>query len=647
MPEPIRTLAAIMFSDIEGFTSMMQENEAKAMECRDRCREVINDEVINHRGLILQFYGDGTLCIFGSAIDAVNSAVAIQKSLFAEPRVPLRIGLTMGDIVYDDNGAYGDSINIASRIQSVSVPGAVLISDKINDEIKNQPSLSTISVGLFEFKNVKKPIEVFALTSETLVVPHQSEMSGKTASSVNSIAVLPFVNMSNDPDNEYFSDGITEEILNALTRVKGLFVTSRTSSFTFKGKQTDIREIGRALGVNAIIEGSVRKAGNRVRITAQMINSYDGYHLWSETFDRKLENIFEVQDEIAVKITNRLTEKIFPVKNNLNLIQHKTENIEAYNLYLQGLYLLSKHTPRDATKAIEYLRKSLALDPNYIPSHNILGSCYIYLAAIGYINSSEAYISTKECIEHCRKISKENAEIFMLEGCLKLFFEWDFPGAKTALEKAIELTPNSTHALHIYDYYLLITGDFQKAVEVMEKAVQLDPLAVNILDNLAISYNLSGRNKEALEIYDKILNLNPHSRVAINAKAFTLGILGRFDEGIKLIEDSQKLEGGRDKGLMELAVISGMAGYKEKSRVYLNRLLELSEKVKGVNLTMDIAMAYYFAGEIDSFFEYLYKAADKKLAGVLFIRYNPHYKKILTDERFRDFLKAYNLPGQL
>lgn len=646
MPEPIRTLAAVMFSDIAGFTSMMQENEDKAMECRDRCRKVINDEVINHRGMVLQFYGDGTLCIFGSAIDAVNCAVAIQKSLYTEPRIPLRIGLNMGDIVYGDDGAYGDSINIASRIESISVPGAVLVSEKIYDEIKNHPSLPAISVGYFEFKNVNKQIEVFALTGDNLVVPHPSEMKGKTIDTTSSIAVLPFINMSNDPDNEYFSDGVTEEILNALTRVEGLQVTSRTSSFTYKGKRTDVREIGKTLGVNTILEGSVRMAGDRVRITAQLINTNDGYHVWSESFDKKLENIFEIQDEIAGKIAGRLKEKVSPAARKPNLVQHKTESIEAYNLYLQGLHFFSKETIGNARKAKKLFQQVIELDPDYIPAYNMLGSCNVYISSLGFMDMKTAIDSTRECIEHCRSISKDNAESFMLEGCLKMFFEWDFPGAKKAIEKAMELTPNTSHILNVYHYYLMITGDYEKAIEVMKKAVRLNPLSITILNGLAMSYNLAGKGNEALEIYDKILNLDPYSLVAVNAKAFTLGILGKYDDGIKLIENFQKLEGNKDKGITELGVIYALAGKKDETRKCLNRLLKRQAEDNKINLTFDIAYLYYFLDDFDKFYEHIELAAEHKLGGVMFMRYNPFFKRLLNDRRFMDFLKKYNLPGQ-
>ena len=285
-------LAAIMFTDMVGYTAMMQENEKRAKILRSKHREVLEKLVLEHRGQILQYYGDGTLSIFGSVIEAALCAAKIQQELQNEPKVPLRIGLHAGDVVYDDEGVYGDGVNIASRIENLAVPGSVLISDKINDELKNHQEISTVFLGRYNLKNVKAPVKLYAISSDGLVVPSAREIEGKTANSENSIAVLPFLNLSADKDNEYFSDGITEELLNALAKVDALLVTSRTSSFAFKGKNIDIREIGRQLGVKTLLEGSVRKYGNRVRVTAQLINANDGYHKWSETYDRNLEDIF-------------------------------------------------------------------------------------------------------------------------------------------------------------------------------------------------------------------------------------------------------------------------------------------------------------------------------------------------------------------
>ena len=288
----------------------MQQNEQLANVKRRRLKEVLEASVSGYNGKILQYYGDGALSMFNSAIDGVNCAVEIQQTLQKEPKVDLRIGIHTGDISIENETIYGDGVNLASRIESLAVPGSIFISEKVFDEIRNQENLTAREMGYFELKNVIKPVRIFAIDNEGIIVPARNELKGKIKQPANRLAVLPFVNISTDPENEYFSDGITEELLNALTKVDGLQVTSRTSAFAFKGKNTDIREIGIQLHVDRILEGSVRKAGNRVRISAQLINAADGYHIWSENYDRNLTDIFEVQDEISIIIANKLRENL-------------------------------------------------------------------------------------------------------------------------------------------------------------------------------------------------------------------------------------------------------------------------------------------------------------------------------------------------
>ncbi|HEX8334713.1 MAG TPA: adenylate/guanylate cyclase domain-containing protein, partial [Segetibacter sp.] len=387
----VRQIAAVMFTDIVGYTAMMQTDEDIAAKVRRRHREVFEQQHTSHLGEIIQYYGDGTLSVFKSAVSGVECAIKIQTLLQEEPIVPLRVGLHLGDIVFDKTEVYGDAVNFASRIESMGVPGAILISGKLNDELKNHAPISTVSLGHFEMKNITLPVEVFAVNNKGIVVPQPSELKGKQKIGNKTIAVLPFVNMSTDPENEYFSDGITEELLNVLTKVKGLQVTSRTSAFAFKGKNTDIREIGVQLNVGRVLEGSVRKSGNRVRISAQLINAADGYHIWSETYDRNLTDIFEVQDEISSIIANKLRENLNAEQHEEKLVKVPTQNIEAYTLFLKGLHFYNKVTPGDTKKAIEYFEKAITLEAGYAHAYAMAAAGYAFLGATGQMQPKEAF----------------------------------------------------------------------------------------------------------------------------------------------------------------------------------------------------------------------------------------------------------------
>jgi len=361
-------LAAIMFTDIVGYTALMGNDEQKAFELLKKNRELQKPIIKEFNGRFIKELGDGVLASFPTVSDALFAAIKIQEACSTSKELSLRIGIHEGEIIFENNDIYGDAVNIASRIQTLGIPGAILFSKKVTDEIKNKAEFHTVSLGTFEFKNVNEPIEVFALANEGFPVPKRSRMEGKlkkknvqkrnviAAFSIilfiaavffiykkflskndkdevtdKSIAVLPFVDMSAGKDQEYFSDGLSEELLNLLSKISELKVIGRTSSFSFKGKNEDLRIIGDKLGVTHILEGSVQKDGNKIRVTAQLIRTTDGIHLWGEKYDRDLEGIFKIQDEIAEAVVQELKLKLLKTKSPPVATP---VNKEVYNLIL-------------------------------------------------------------------------------------------------------------------------------------------------------------------------------------------------------------------------------------------------------------------------------------------------------------------------
>ncbi|MDQ3683357.1 MAG: guanylate cyclase [Bacteroidota bacterium] len=482
----MRQLAAIMFADMAGYTALMQQNEQQAKEKLRRLKEVLEATHSLFNGKILQFYGDGMLGMFNSAIDAVTCAIEIQQQLKQEPKVELRIGIHTGDISIEDGTIYGDGVNLASRIESLAVPGAIFISDKVNDEIKNQEKIDTREMGYFELKNVIHPVRIFAIANEGMVVPARADLSGKTKKPLNRLAVLPFVNMSADPENEYFSDGITEELLNALTKVDGLQVTSRTSAFAFKGKNDDIREIATKLNVDRILEGSVRKAGNRVRITTQLINATDGYHIWSENYDRDITNIFEVQDEISSIIANKLRQNLTMAQQEETLVTTPVKNVEAYTLFLKGLHFYNKVTPADARKAIEYFEEAITLEPGYAQAYAMIAAACAYLGGTGQMQTDKAFDIVHRYSDKALQLNDSLAEGFIAKGSAYLLYDWKWKEGSELLKKAMELNPAATDAYENLAFYYVITKQKGKAVEVMEQALKIDPLSPSINQYLGI-----------------------------------------------------------------------------------------------------------------------------------------------------------------
>ena len=644
--QKVRQLAAIMFADMTGYTALMQEDELKAKILRDRQRHALETFIPGHNGKIIQYFGDGTLSIFGSAIDAVKSAIDIQKDLQKEPKVSLRIGLHSGDIVYDSEGVYGDSVNLASRIEALSLPGAVLISDKIFDEVKNQSGIKTVLLGKYNLKNVKRQVEVYAVANEGLVVPSPAQISIK-AGSEKSIAVLPFVNMSADPENEYFSDGISEEILNALTRVEGLQVTARTSSFSFKGKNEDVRQIGFRLGVSTVLEGSVRRSGKRIRITAQLINTADGYHVWSEVYDSDLEDIFQVQDEISLKIVKGLKENFSAGNKNESIIKPLTENIEAYNLYLKGRYHWNRYNPEDIGKAIKIFEEVIGLDPDFALPYCSLSFCYSFMGSTGLMSPTIAYPKAKDYTLKAIEIDPNHAESYLSLATIKFFHNWDFDGAEASLNKALSLCLNSSLINQVHGWLLIAKGDFISAIDKMEQAVKLDPLSLPLMSNLGDAYSFAGRFKEALKQYDKIIEMDPAFRRGFEGRGMIFLAMGENEKAVKDFEQYHNLIGNPLKGLSSLGHAYAAAGHIDKAFECLEKIQQREKNEPETLLYMDYAFLYSGLKDFDKAFHYLNKTYEQRIGiaclGMIFcIRY-PMLNELKSDPRFKELTQKMGI----
>lgn len=639
--EQFRLLAAIMFADIVGYTAMMQEDETKAKSIRDQQREVLEACIDKHLGKVIQYYGDGTLSIFGSALEAVKCAIRIQRKLTKQFEIPLRIGLHLGDIVYDDEGAYGDAVNVAARIESLSTSGGILISDRINDELRSHPEIKTQLLGEYRLKNVSRPMELYCVIEDGLSIPTSSEIQLKTGSIRRSIAVLPFINMSNDPENEYFSDGITEEITTALSNVEGLDVASRTSVFAYKGINKNIRLIGKELVVGYVLEGSVRKLGDRVRITAQLINTENGYHLWSETYSRKSKDIFEIQDEIARKIAGKLRKGFSPADQKL--VVPKAENIECYNEYLKAKYYWHKWTPEDALKSIEHYKRAIEISPRFAEAYAGIAYSYSFLGAIGRLPPKEAYPKAEEAARKSIEIKDQLPDSQLSLAVVRLFHYWDFKGAKRYLMRALAMRPDSAKIKYVQALYLTVKGKHKAAVRVLSEALRKSPLSLYINTDLARAYLNIGKPAMALEQYNKTLELAPDFRSAIEGKGWAFVELGDFDSALHVFESYQRSFGHKLKGITQLGYIYGKLGDREKAMQYLDLLKQRDEEDPAVTLQMDYAVICLGMGEYDQVFNYLQQAVDEKLGSVLFINSDPIWDDLKSDSRFYDLLQQIGL----
>jgi len=676
---PTRKLAAIMFTDMVGYTALMQKDESKARELIQRHRDLMKPHIDKHNGDVLQYVGDATFCVFNSAIEAVNAAVEIQKVLELEDDINLRIGIHIGDVVAEGDEVYGDGVNVASRLEPLANPGGICVSHQVYENIKNQSDLKLESIGEQTLKNVDEPIEVFVVTKEAPAVeqplsPKEKSsrktmysamaviiiivgflaylnFNGESGSTSNfsaravskaSIAVLPFRNMSSDPENEYFSDGMTEEIINALTTIKGLRVAARTSSFMFKGDKIDIREVGEKLNVKTVLEGSVRKSGAKLRITAQLINIEDGYHIWSEVFEREMADIFAIQDEIARSIANRLKIE-FSGSDEILVTERHTENIEAYNLYLKGRFHCLKNTKNDVNRGIEYLNFALNIDPDYAVAYAEMANCY---STIGYFHGDmlairDAYLKATDAAESALKIDNDLAEAHASLAYIKRTYHWDWKGAEIEFKRAIELNPNLLDARWLYALHLTAVGRLDEAVREAKIALELDPISHSANLTLARIFYYGRRYDEAITQSNILLEMDPNFSGGHSVIANVYEQLGRYDEAIDRYVLSGSLTGSNVEFFWDAHQTFEITGWKD----YWQKVLEWVDSNPEAKYIPSItkAVLYTRLGQNDKALDQLEASYEKREGELVYINVNPRFDSLRSDPRFTEILKKMGL----
>ena len=650
-----RQLAAIMFTDIEGYTAIMQQNEKRAIALKDRHRLILENEHKNFNGTIVQYYGDGTLSIFDSVVHAVQCALAMQEFFCQWPSVPVKIGLHVGDIITNDGHVFGDGVNVASRVESLGVAGSVLLSDKVNSELKNQPQIKTVSMGTYQFKNVERLVEVFALDHDGLVIPVPDSLKGKTeekgkekdAPSIRpyvpkkSIAVLPFVNMSNDPEQEYFSDGMAEEILNALSHLNDLKVAGRTSSFQFKGKNIDLREVGEKLGVNTVLEGSVRKQNNRLRVTAQLINVEDGFHLWSERYDRDMDDIFAIQDEVALAITEKLKITLLDGERAIITTSH-TEDKEAYDFYLKGRFYWNRRGT-GLKKALEYFLTAAKLDPEFSLAHAGIADTYALFAFYSILPPHEVIPKARQAAEEAIRLNPSRIEPHSVLAFLTTFYDWDWPEAKKQFEKTIAINPGYAPAHYWYSNYLSwIEKDYFHSAEEAFKAIELEPLISHSHNTLSSVYLCSEKFEEARKSSQTAIELDADSFLSYSSLCVALHGLGKYEEAIEAIKFAVKISGRHQYPLFQLAWLYSVVENIEGSQKILDELIQRSETEFISDLSLSIAA--YYSKNYDKAFEFLEKAFDERASLLPSINGYAFFSFIKTDPRYQPFMERMKFP---
>jgi serine/threonine protein kinase/Flp pilus assembly protein TadD len=468
------------------------------------------------------------------------------------------------------------------------------------------------------------------------------------AEKLNSIAVLPFTNMSADPENEYFCDGLAEELLNALAKIENLKVAARTSAFSFKGKNANVNEIGSTLGVNTVLEGSVRKSGNRLRITVQLINAADGYHMWSERYDSEMKDIFDVQDEITLAVVEALKVKLLGEEKAVVLKRH-IENTEAYELYLKGRYYYNKHTTDGWLKGIEYFEKAIEIEPEYASAFAQIGLAYITLSFFGVFSPHQTLPRGKAVVTRALEIDEQSAEGHAALANILFYYEWDWAAAEREFKRAIELNPNDANTRWRLGLFLVSRERFVKAVKEGERAVALDPLS--LLANLyaGFIYLLADRPDDALRQVARMIEIEPNFHGAYWLKGAVCLAQEKPEEAVEALEKSMAL-GGTPIVKSHLGCAYGLLGKRDEAQVVLNELLETREKQ--YTTAFNIARVYNGLGEIDSTCAWLEKTVEERNGEVVFLNAGTRTgakhiwrEALLADPRYQDILGRIGLPA--
>ena len=540
-----RKLAAILAADVVGYSRLMASDEAGTLAALKRHRQqVFEPAVAAHQGRIVKLIGDGTIVEFASVVDAVNCALSVQRSgdslqdeSLHQPRIVLRIGINLGDVIIEGDDIYGDGVNIAARLEPVAEPGGICISSIVNESIGNRIVARFEDGGHINVKNIDRPIRIWRWHPDA----HAPVTDGPRPNTGipqphTAIAVLPFTNMSGDPEQEYFSDGISEDIITDLSKIAGLMVIARNSSFTYKGRSVDVRTIGRELGVQSVLEGSIRRSGNRVRITAQLIDATSGGHLWGDRYDRDLTDIFEVQDDVTRRIVDALKVTLSPAETE-RLAKAKTSNLAAYDYLLRGRELmLGKEKNRQTfEQSIACFKKALEHDPDYSQAYACLGFAHIFDYQNRWTDDPDSSLLLVK--QYARQaIEKDpNEPLARCVSAMAASFEKDLDRARSEIDVALSLNPNFALAHNLRGSNRIYSGKPLEAIPEIEHGMRLDPaLSSQFLHFLGMAYLLARKYEIAAAVLKQRIVLVPRTDFSRALLASALGHLGELEEACRV-----------------------------------------------------------------------------------------------------------------
>jgi adenylate cyclase len=571
---------------------------------------------------------------FGSALDAVLCAIAIQNMMHDRKvarggTLSLRIGVHVGDVIESGNDILGDAVNIASRVEPLAEPGGVCISGPVYEQVKNKLQYSLDKITTPHLKNVREPVDVYKI-----VLPWEQHQQDETKTPVldpKRVAVLPLANMSPDPADEYFADGLTEELIDRLSQVRELEVIARTSVMSYKKKEKKASEIAKELSVGSLVEGSVRKAGSKIRVTAQLINGATEGHLWSSHYDKNLDDIFAVQSEIAEKVAGELKTQLLDSEKR-TLEKKPTENTEAYSNFLRGRELLREETEASLRQALGLFEKAIKLDPSFARAYVGVAECHQSLAGFGYEQfdvSLSTVKSSLECAIHLDPDLPEAHAVFS-----EMFFNGDdMPGMEAEARRALELNPSLPQPYSMLSELAALNGDPGEMVRQTETAYRLDPIRPRFIFSLGTAYLWTGREEEALEFWKKTEQLAPAYTYRGMTEYYI--IKGDLEKAREFHAKAEKLEPTNPRIISMGGIIAAMEGDRERALLAVRKIEDAKVGPLGFNY---IGYVYHALGDLDSYFEYMNKALEGHQLIPSIMMYSPLFARARADPRYLELM---------
>ncbi len=642
-----RRLAAVLFTDTVGFTASTQANEGRALELLRQQTEVIRPILELHQGREIKSTGDGFLVEFDSALKAVQCAVNIQRRIYERnsegglPPIRIRIGVHLGDVVPTGTDILGDAVNIAARIEPLAEPGGVCLSGAVYEQVRTKVTDRFEKLQPAALKGVQLPVEVYRVVLPWSTNSGAAALDDAYVADRTRLAVLPFANISPDPNDEYFADGLTEELIASLSLVPGLKVIARTSVIGYRKTEKKVAEIGKELGVGTVVEGSVRRAANRIRVTVQVIDVATEEHLWTAKYDDDLNDIFAVQSDIATKVATALPVSL--TKPQLPVPElEKPKETEAYLSYLQGQALIYKTDQPSLRKALDHFQKAIESDPTFARAYAGLARAYIGLGAEGYLTWTGAIEMGKAAAERAGKLDPDLAEAHEL--LAELAFMEDDPAdvLDGELRRALELNPNLAAAHSIRSSLAGSFGIMELYTAEAEEAYRLDPLSPPMIRRQGEACFYSGRLDEALAHWEKHRESDPIDAHRGLAEYYMLR--GDFDKADEAVRHLEKIAPDSDPALVGRGYLAALRGDRETAVRSITKIDELFKK--GTSRQSSVGFIYYALGDLDRYFDYMFAAAKNHTMQAVRVRLSPLLAAARRDPRFVQLVIVAGRPMQ-